>query len=360
MTDKIIYFDNAASTKPCPEAVAAFTDCAENNYANPNALHGMGINAEKIINGAKNEILSKFSENGNLIFTSGATESNNLALFGVKKNKKIISTTTEHPSVSAVLDELERQGCEIVRLSPDKNNFEQKIADAVDENTVLVSAIAVNNETGFIIDTPKLYRSVKRKNPSCMVHIDAVQGFLKIPLLADYISISAHKIHGIKGIGGLFVKKSCTVKPLLLGGGQQTGLRSGTEAVELIAAFGAAVKAFKYDRQHYIGLCERLMRFSNSNERIKINSFNNLPNIINISVKGIKSEILLHFLAEKNIYVSSGSACARGKVSPVLEAFGLSRSEADSALRLSFSAENSGEDMEMFIAVLTEAIKRFG
>lgn len=372
----MIYLDNAASAKPCMEAVNAFNESVSNTFANPSALHGAGINADKIIINAKKEILMKFPEKGDFIFTSGATESNNLALFGAvnayKRNgNRIVSTNIEHPSVGKVLDELQKRGYEVVRISPDKNksglDFEQRLADEVDSNTVLISVIAVSNETGFIVDTKKLYDLVKQKNPNCMVHIDAVQGFLRLPvssLKGDYISVSAHKIHGIKGIGGLFVKKGCKLNPLFYGGGQQSGLRPGTEAVDLIASFNAAVKAYRYDYNHFQKLNERFLQLINAGKsvndiKIKINSFNNLPNILNISVSGIKSEIMLHFLAENEIYVSSGSACARGKTSPVLEALGISRKDADSALRISFSSENTVDEIGVLVRLLFEGIERF-
>lgn len=361
-----IYFDNAASVKPCREALEAFNSCALQNYSNPAALHKGGIDAEKIINAAKKIILSKLppSRNNQLIFTSGGTESNNLALFGVKsgKKRKIVTTAIEHPSVSEPLCELERRGFEVLRLTPPHNesgeSFEKKIIDAVDENTFLLSIMAVNNETGFIIDTVNIYEVVKRKFPDCVIHTDAAQGFMKIPVNGDLISISAHKSGGLKGVGGLFIKDGLKLNPLIFGGGQQNSLRAGTEPTELIAAFGAAVENYKYNHLHFIRLSERLKQLLSGLD-IVINSRDNIPDIINFSVRGIKSEILLHYFAENNIYVSSGSACARGKKSPSLLAFGVSDKDADSALRLSFSTENTIEEIDKFAGILKTAIERF-
>jgi len=357
----MIYFDNAASMKPCREALKAFIDCAEQNYSNPAALHKGGIEAEKIINAAKRAILEKMPCRGQIIFTSGGTESNNLALFGVKsaKKRRIVTTAIEHPSVAEPVNELERRGFEVTRLSPDKNEcFEEKIIAAVDENTFLLSIMAVNNETGFIIDTVNIYEVVKRKFPDCVIHTDAAQGFMKIPVNGDLISISAHKSGGLKGVGGLFIKDGLKLNPLIFGGGQQNSLRAGTEPTELIAAFGAAVENYKYNHLHFTRLSERLKQLLSGLD-IVINSRDNIPDIINFSVRGIKSEILLHYFAENNIYVSSGSACARGKKSPSLLAFGVSDKDADSALRLSFSTENTIEEIDKFAGILKTAIERF-
>ncbi len=362
----MIYFDNAATTKPCKEAIETFNNSV---WGNASSLHTLGINAEKAITQAKKDILNLLGDNdGNLIFTSSATESNNLALFGLyntyKRNgNKIITTATEHPSVSKTLDAID---AEIIRISPrDNPDFEQGIINAVDDETIIVSVIAVNNETGYILDTARLYREIKAKNPKCIIHVDAVQAFLKTDVIGDTISISAHKLHGVKGIGGLYIKKGIRLKPIIHGGGQQNALRSGTEPVELITSFAAAVKAYKYDINYFRNLSDKLLQLLNDNigvSNISLNSrfdSKNLPNIVNFSVKGIRSEILLHFLAEYNIYVSSGSACSRGKKSDILTHFGVKDNDIDSSIRVSFSPDNTADELVKFMEVLKLAVNRF-
>lgn len=324
----------------------------------------------QIMSRAKKTILSALSGtktplDGTIVFTSGATESNNTALLGaVHKSrphgKKIVSTAIEHPSVAKTLTRLEEDGFEVVRLAPkDHEDFTGALIGAVDENTALVSAMAVNNETGFKIDVPRLYREVKRKNPKTVVHIDAVQGFLKVPLDGDLISVSGHKIHASKGIGALFVKKGRNILPLMLGGGQQGDMRSGTEPIELIAGFEAAVKAYRGDTAKFAELkaylLDRLTRLDN----IGINSEALcVPNIINFSVPGVRSEIMLHSLEEDGIYVSSGSACSRGKKSGVLGALGVSDRDADCAVRVSLCADNTVEELDALCVKIAKTIER--
>jgi cysteine desulfurase len=363
----MIYFDNAASTKPCKEAVEALTHAITHNYSNPSSLHKGGIEAEKLINAAKKTILSQLPGGGNLVFTSGGTESNNLAVFGPRapkseKQRKIVTTALEHPSAAEPINELERQGFSVLRLSPSQN-FEDRIIAAVDQDVHMVSVMAVNNETGFIIDTVRIYEAVKSRFPGCIVHTDAAQGFLKIPVDGDLISISAHKIHGVKGVGGLFVRDNIKIRliPQMRGGGQQSELRSGTEPTGLIAAFGAAVANYSYNHPHFTELSSRLRQLLEDFDGVnyKLNSRNNLPHIVNFSVNGVKSEILLHYLAEHDILVSSGSACARNKKSPSLLEFGVNEKDADSALRLSFSQANSIDEINKFAEVLKAGIERF-
>ncbi len=364
----MIYLDNAATTRPCDAAINAAADNMRNNFGNASSLHKAGIEAERVIKDAKKTILDRLGLEGELFFTSGATESNNTAIFGAAgayrhNGKKIVTTAMEHPSVSAAVDRLCENGYEAVRLAPkDYDNFEQAVIDAVDENTLLVSVMWVNNETGFVTDVGKIYSGVKRKNPKTLVHVDAVQGFCKLPskgLKADYISLSAHKIHGIKGMGALYAAKGVRFAPLLYGGGQQKNLRSGTEPVDLIAGFAAAVKAYPDCTAHFAALNERLCAALSEMENVAINSYNNSKNILNFSVRGVRSEIMLHFLEESGIYVSSGSACSRGKTSHVLSAFGVSDSDADSAIRASFSPETTPEEIDALADGIRRGIERF-
>lgn len=361
----MVYLDSAATTKPCKQAADAILNTMEQSFGNASSLHGMGIRSEKVITSAKRTLLAKLGE-GDIIFTSGATESSNMALLGAaetyrRAGNRIVTTAIEHPSVANTVTKLEERGFTAVRLAPkDYTDFEQGIADAVDENTVIVTCMAVNNETGFAVDVKRLYKLVKRKNPKTIVHIDAVQGFLKVPLEGDLISISGHKIHSGKGIGALFIRKGIRMSPLLSGGGQQKGLRSGTEPVELIAGLDAAVKAYHGTREHFAALKQRLLAGFSELSGITINSGDNcLPNIVNFSVEGVRSEIMLHSLEEREIYVSSGSACSRGKTSGVLAAFGVPDKLADSAIRASFCAETTEQDIDALLDGIKAGIERF-
>lgn len=370
----MIYLDNAATTKPCAECVKAVNDAMENTFGNASSLHKAGTDSLQMISRAKRTVLGALSGKktpleGEIIFTSGATESNNTALLGSahrfargfdKGNRKIISTAIEHPSVAKTLTRFEEDGFEVVRLAPkDSADFVEALIGAVDENTVLLSAMAVNNETGFAIDVPRLYKAVKRKNPKTIVHIDAVQGFLKVPLDGDLISVSGHKIHSTKGIGALYIKNGEHIFPLLSGGGQQKNLRSGTEPVELIAGFEAAVQAYRGSSEHFSRLKALLLTRLAEMSDISINSGDNcLPNIVNFSVRGVRSEIMLHSLEEDGIYVSSGSACSKGKKSEILTAFGVSDKDADCAIRVSFSAENIKDDVEALCSKIAKTIER--
>ena len=362
----MIYFDNAATTKPCKEAVAAAVNNMTENFGNASSLHKMGIEAEKVISAAKKTMLQRLGLEGEIFFTSGATESNNTALLGAahayrRRGNKIVSTAIEHPSAAKVLDKLEEEGFRVLRLAPKDypGGFEQALIDAVDEDTIILSFMAVNNETGFYTDSRRVYNAVKRKFPGCIVHVDGVQGFCKVPLAGDLISVSSHKIHGIKGLGALYRAKGVRFLPLMEGGGQQKNLRSGTEPVDLIAAFDAAIQAYPKDSGHFSDLKEHLLKGLDGLDGVHINSENSIPSIVNFSLDGIRSEIMLHFLEEKEIYISSGSACSRGKVSPVLSALGVSDKNADSALRVSFCRDNTTEEIDLLIEQLKAGIARF-
>jgi cysteine desulfurase len=366
-----VYLDNAATTKVLDKAAEVMTGCFLNNYGNPSSLHKKGLEAQIAVDNARKTIASVLvCDPESIYFTSGATESNNLAVMGTagaygKRKKKIITTSIEHPSVREAINHLEEQGFEIVRISPRRNGEIscEDVIDAVDENTCLVSTMLVNNETGYILPVRRIFLGVKRKFPDVITHCDAVQGFMKIPvkvkeLNADMITLSGHKIHAAKGIGALYVKKGVRLAPITFGGTQEKGYRSGTESVPLISGFGEAVKILsgnvdeRYERAYT--LRKYLMDRLTAMDGININSNETAsPYIINISVEGIRSEIMLHFLEEKEIYVSSGSACSKGAKSSVLREFGLSDKIADTALRISLCAENTTYDMR----VLADALK---
>ncbi len=367
----MIYLDNSATTRPSDSVIKAISENMAGNFGNASSLHKMGIEAEKVLKDAKKTILEKLSLDGEIIFTSGATESSNTVLFGIPKTyrhngSRIVTTTFEHPSVENPLKELEKAGYEVVRVAPPKRtepqDYEQRIIDAVDENTLLVSVMWVNNETGFITDLSKIYTAVKRKNPKAIVHCDAVQGFCKQPaklLKADLISLSAHKIHGPKGIGALYCAKGTRFSPLLYGGGQQKNLRSGTEPVDLIAGFAEAVRSYPDCGRKFAELNEKLSGMLSQLDGVVINSYNNSKNILNFSVRGVRSEIMLHFLEEREIYVSSGSACSKGKTSGVLAQFGVSDKDADCAIRVSFSPFTEDSDIEALAEGISDGINRF-
>jgi len=350
----MIYFDNAASAMPRKEAVDAFNAVLAENFSNPAALHKGGIESEKIITKSREAILSHLPKGGRLLFTSGATESNNLAIMNSVKprNKnKIVTTAIEHPSVSGVMDKLS-EAYEIVRVLP-----HEEIAAAVDENTCLVSMTAACGETGFIINTAKIYAEIKARFPDCIVHVDGVQSFLKLPINdmdGDLISLSSHKIGGIPGVGGLFVKDTARINPMMFGGGQQKGTRPGTEPAALIAAFGKAQDlGFRIEGRLNERLVDGLEGLG-----LKINSRNNIPHIVNFSC-GVKSEVMLHFLAEHLVYVSSGSACARGKKSRILPAYAIPDRDIDTAIRVSFGWQNTIEEVDEFLNILEAGLKRW-
>jgi len=354
----MIYFDNAASARPLPEAIETMAALARDGFANPSALHKGGIASESVIDASKKIILSKLGLAGNIIFTSSATESNNLAIFGtLNKNgkrggRKIITTSVEHPSVSEALNRLEiSENFEIIRVPPLSIS---DVAAYADENTALVSVTAVCSETGYVTGVKELYERIKAVRPNVIFHTDAAQGFLKTELDGDLISLSAHKIGGICGVGALFVKDGVKLTPQMFGGGQQKGLRPGTEPVALIGAFGKAAEVGEYDARP---LYERLTSGLKSLQNVKINSPGNVPNIVNFST-GVPSEVMLNFLSERGVYVSAGSACSRGKRSKVLPVYGVSESDIGSAIRVSFGKQNTLAEADEFLNILSEGLKK--
>lgn len=372
----MIYFDNAATTKPSEEAVRAVCDCMENTFGNPSSLHTLGLRAQQIMDAARKNIASVLGTAPETVFfTSGATESSNLAVRGAagtygRRKKRVITTTVEHSSVKEAFKRLEDEGFEVIRISPGENGvFEaEDFINAADENTCLVSMMLVNNETGAVLPVKKVFSGIKRKNSEIITHCDAVQAFMKIPvkpddLKADLVSMSAHKIYGPKGTGALYVRKGTRLLKQNLGGKQENNMRGGTEAVPLIAGFGAAVETlagtFAERTEKLESLRRCFVKKMNSLEGITVNSAPDaVPYIVNISAKGIRSEIILHFLEEREIYISSGSACSKGAKSGVLGEFGISPALEDSALRISFSHENTEAEIEEFAEALAAAQKR--
>ncbi|MBQ4154052.1 MAG: cysteine desulfurase [Clostridia bacterium] len=369
---RLIYLDNSATTKPCPEAIQAALEAMTEGFGNPSSLYELGLAAENIVTSVREE-LSSFLDcrEDEIYFTSSGSESNNTAIFGAaellcRRGKHIVTTAIEHSSILEPMKRLESKGYEVTYLLPEKNgNIPlDSIKNAIRKDTILVSLMAVNNETGAILPFELVKEMIKEKESPALLHIDAVQAFGKIELVpndfgADLVSISAHKIHGIKGSGALYVKKGIKLPALILGGGQEKNLRSGTEAVPAIAAFGAAVKALtpikqRNDRVKQIRAyaIEKLSAFDN----VVINSPDNgLPYILNFSFLGYRSETLLHYLEGYNICVSSGSACSKGAGSHVLRSMGLENNRVDSALRISFNSQTNEEEIDILYEALVAA-----
>lgn len=366
------YLDNCATTKTCEKAAQKALFMMTSEYGNPSSLHKKGLQAELELDHAREIIASSLSvESDEIYFTSGSTESNNTVLFGIANAKrrsgnKIVTTAIEHSSVMEACKKLENDGFEVTYLLPDKDGVVPLSAfeEAVDSSTILVAVMAVNNEIGSIQQIERIAKIVKRKNPDIVFHCDAVQAYGKMILKpkkwgVDTLCVSSHKVHGPKGVGALYIKKGVRIIPLLYGGEQQKKLRPGTESAPLIAAFATAVSEFDIakNREHITALRDYLKTELKSIDGVTINSSDNaLPYVINISVEGIKSETMLHHLESDEVYVSSSSACAKGKKSYVLKALGLSDRLIDSSLRISFSKYNDKEDVDAFITSLKSGI----
>lgn len=368
---KIAYLDNSATTPVCPQAAEKAMEMMTVCYGNPSSLHSLGAAAERELNAARQKVARLVGcRPEELIFTSGGTEANNLAVFGGTAAKRragrhIVTTAVEHASVAASVTELERQGCEVTRLIPGPEGLTaEQVAAACRPDTVLVSIMMVNNETGARFPIERIVPSVRRAAPGALIHCDAVQAAGKLPLNAarlgvDMMTVSSHKIHGPKGAGALFLRKGARILPRSYGGSQENGLRPGTEAVPLLAAFGAAAEAlpsFAEQEALFAALRRRLLDGLAGREGIVVNSpADGVPYIFNLSVPGVRSETMMHFLADRGVYVSSGSACSKGKKSPVLTALGFSAPRIDSALRLSFTHTTVPEEIDQFLAALGEA-----
>ncbi len=371
-----IYLDNAATTKPCDEAVRAAVTAMTDNFGNPSSLHRAGLDAQLAMDGARKIIADSIGAEENCIyFTSGATESNNLALRGAsaaygRKAKRIVISAVEHASVEETAADLEKKGFEVTRVSPreDGRFYAADFVNACGEDVCLISMMYVNNETGYVLPVKETFTMVKRKYPHIITHTDCVQAYMKMPvkanvLGADLISLSGHKVHGGKGVGALYIKKGVRVLPVVTGGKQEKGIRSGTESVPMICAFGAAAEKLaptineRWERVS--ALKAYLLEKLSAVDGISVNSpEDGSPYVVNISAEGKRSEIMLHFLESKGIYVSSGSACSKGQQSGVLGQFGIMGKRADSALRISMSAETTEAELDGFVKALAEGLEK--
>lgn len=370
-----VYLDNSATTAPCPEAVEAVNFMMTENFGNPSSLHGAGISAMKEIISARESIAKALScEKDEIFFTSGGTEANNLAIFGAayanrRRGNRIVTTAIEHESVMQSIDRLEEEGFEVIRLMPDGHGFisEKELEEAINDKTILVSMMYINNEVGSILPVEKIKKAVTRKNAPALIHIDCVQAFGKIPvrpkkLGADLASVTAHKIHGPKGSGALYIRKGVNISPRTFGGEQEKRIRPGTEASPLIAGFGAAVSALpdlKKQSEYISGLNTYARERLGEIDGLVFNSADNAsPFILNIYIPSfMRSQTVIQELSAKyGIYVSSGSACAKGKRSHVLTAMRLPDERIDKSIRISFCRSNTKEDIDILADALKELI----
>ena len=374
--NKIIYLDNAATTKPSEKAIQAMIKAGE-HFGNPSSLHGLGLETEKLIEAARKTIAQKLGVDAKgILFTSGGTEANNTAIFGVARARKkigtrIITSKTEHPSVLEAFKQLENEGFEVIYIDPlaDGRVNTEQLKNALDHNTTLVSIMHVNNETGVINPIPEIKSLIKEHAPNAYLHSDCVQSFSKIDtksLGADLMTISAHKIHGYKGTGALYVKDFRMTRPLLYGGEQQHEMRPGTENVGGILAFAAAAEETDTDNTRLINLRNILKEKLSVFPDIKFNGSDeyNSGSVLNVSFVGIKAEILLHAFEAKGLYVSTGSACSSHKPQPshVLTAMGLTPKEIGGAVRISLDRWTTEEEINEAAEIMikeAETIKRY-
>lgn len=371
------YFDNAATTAVFPEVKNLMIKLMEEDYGNPSSLHMKGVEAERYIKTATSQIAKELKcQEKEIVFTSGGTEANNLAIIGGamahrRAGKHIITSEIEHASVSATMDFLVKEGYEVSIVGVDSEGKLKldELKATLRPDTILVSVMYVNNEIGAIEPIEEIGKIIKEYNQSILFHVDAVQAFGKLrftpkKLMADLVSISGHKIHGPKGSGVLYIKDKTLIRPILYGGGQQKAMRSGTENVPAIAGMGLAAELMYKNHEAKM---EHISNLKNSfiDKVTKLeNVFNNsgeAPHIASITFVGIRSEVMLHALEDKGIYVSSGSACSSNKphISNVLKAIGLDSTKLESTLRFSFSEFNTMEQVDYAVQMIEEILPVF-
>lgn len=372
-----VYLDNSATTKCFPEVVEVINRMMRIEYGNPSSMHLKGLEAEKNIRQATKTIggILKVNEK-EIIYTSGGTESDNLAIIGTamaynRSGKHMITTAIEHAAVLSCMKFLETQGFEITYLKTDSEGriSLKELEEAIREDTILVSIMGVNNEIGTIEPIEEAGRIIKERNPKTLFHVDAVQMFGKMNLYPkrmkiDFLAVSGHKIHGPKGVGFLYVNESARIRPVILGGGQQKGMRSGTENVPGIMGLAKACEmvyaTLPEDVERMYGQREYFIRKISQLEGITINGAKEkaAPHIVSVSVKGVRAEVLLHALEEKGVYVSAGSACSSNKpaVSETLKAIGVDKDLLDATVRFSFSTYTTNEEIDYAIKAVGDVI----
>ena len=366
------YLDNSATTKVCPEAVRAACEAMTELYGNPSSTHTKGREAKKLLDQSRKTVSAALGcMPGELVFTSCGSESDNWAILSgaeamKRKGKHVISSLVEHDAVRKSLDALEAAGFELTRLKPDGTGAvpPEAVLNALRDDTVLVSLMMVNNETGAVTDIRTVARLLKEAHSQALLHTDAVQAFLKIPfqaktLGADLITVSGHKIHAPKGIGALYIRSGLRLKPLISGGSQEDGRRAGTEAMPQIAAFAAACVAAAAGQEDNLQRMRKLKalaadRLSEAIPELRIIQ-TDAPHILSISMPGWRSEVLMNLLEAREVYVSKSSACKKGGRSHVLEAMGLKSDVIDGALRIGISRFTTEEDIEALVSGLREA-----
>ena len=371
-----IYLDNSATTRPYKEVVDKMVYSLTTDYANPSSLHKKGVEVEKNIKNIRQSIARTIgAKDKEIYFTSGGTESNNTIIRGVvslnkKRKNHIISTTIEHPSVLDTLKDLESEGYEVTYLQVDKDgkiNIEE-LKEAIKHTTCLVTIMHVNNEVGSIQPIQEIGRYLKSLKEKVYFHVDAVQSYTKINFKPskyniDFMSVSGHKLHGPKGIGFMYIKENNRIKPILTGGGQEIGIRSGTENTPGIYGLGEAIRIINEDLDSKIENIKKLRDLLKNEiieniEDIRINSKDDgVCHILNVSFYGIKGEVLLHYLEQKGVYVSTGSACSsKKKGSHVLNAMGLTPKEIEGAIRFSLSDLNTEDEIKEAVKILKESV----
>ena len=370
----MIYLDNSATTKPCTEAVEAMTWALTEGWANPSALYDFGIDAARALRDARSKVAAAMgAEPDRVFFTSGGTEADNWAVMGTvqrfgKRGKHIITTAVEHHAILNCMKQLQNQGFEITYLQPDErgNISVDALKEALRPDTFLVSVMMVNNETGAVMPIQQMAKLTHRVCPDAVFHTDAVQGFLKIPfsaktLGADLISVSAHKVHGPKGAGALYISPKLRSFPaLLLGGGQESGYRSGTEGTPAIFGFAAACAAvgatYRQDSAREKELLNDLVEKLSAVDGVRINGAHDAPHILSLSVPGVPTQNSLNVLQDSGICVSAGSACAKGRRSHVMTAMKLPGEVIDGSFRVSICKDTTREELDMLVKVIQDKI----
>lgn len=359
-----IYLDNAATTRPSTGAIEAHMGTG---WYNPSAAYAPAEAVFGAIGKTRRLLLEKMGlPGGSCVFTSGGTEANNIAIFSsLRRGAHFVTSTIEHPSVHAVFTHLAQQGHEVSFVAP--RGFmitAEDVADKVREDTALVSIMHVNNETGALSDIAAICAAVKAKNPRTLFHSDGVQALYKTnidlaAIGADYYSVSAHKIHGLKGTGALLCRKGAAVKPLLFGGGQETGMRPGTENTLGIQVFDAVLREEIGDTAHVEALHTMLGNGLSAMPGAVLNlPEHKVPHIVSVSFEGIRAEVLARLLGQQGIYIGTGAACARGKISRVLLECGLKRTLAEGTVRVSLCRHNTAEDISVFLDALEKAVEQ--